>query len=146
MNDCDPNRTVIQHDNEFTMVNTMSFDSGKNQYVFPIQCEQVFYSQVPGRVGWSFVVRYDLRGRLVKYNVVEEDDIEEEDDPQEHDVAYVLGEEPEEVEPNVLGENAILDDDVDEDMLENDIDDVVDMVNPFNTFEPNDIDVEFDEE
>ena len=65
---------------------------------------------------------------------------------EEKDVANVLDEEVEEVEPNVIGDNAILDDDVDEDMLENDIDDVVDMVNPFNTFEPNDIDVEFDEE
>jgi hypothetical protein len=34
-------------------------------------------------VGWSYVVRYDPRGRLVIYNVVEEDDIEDKDDVEE---------------------------------------------------------------
>ena len=32
---------------------------------------------------WSYVVRYDPRGRPVKYNVVEEDENEEEDDVEE---------------------------------------------------------------
>jgi hypothetical protein len=50
-------------------------------------------------VGWSYVVRYDPRGRPVKYNVVEEDDIEEEDDAEEKVV--VLDEEDEEVELDV---------------------------------------------
>jgi hypothetical protein len=48
-----------------------------------------------------------------------------------------------------IGENAVyLDDDVDENMLENDIDDDDDIVNPLNIlFELNDdTDVEFDEE
>lgn len=49
-------------------------------YVLLIQCEQVFYSEVPGRVGWSHVVRYDPSGRLMEYNVAEEDDNVEEDD------------------------------------------------------------------
>jgi hypothetical protein len=48
-----------------------------------------------------------------------------------------------------IGDNiAILDDDVDENMLENDIDDDDDIINPFNIVsEPDDdTDVEFDEE
>jgi hypothetical protein len=55
--------------------------------------------------------------------------------------------EDEEDEP-VVGDNAILDDDVDEDMLENDIDDDDDIVNPLSIiYEPNDDTyVELDEE
>jgi hypothetical protein len=58
----------------------------------------------------------------------------------------VLDEELEEVEPNV-GEN-VLDDGIDDDMIGNDnIDDDVDMANPFNiNFEPDDTNVELDEE
>ena len=71
----------------------------------------------------------------------------EEDDPKEHNIEYVLDEELEEDEPNVLGDNVVPDDDVDEDMLEHDIDDDVDMANPFNTFsEPEDTYVELDKE
>ena len=56
-------------------------------YVLPRQCEQVFYSKVPGKVGWSFVVRHDPRGRLVKYNLKEgnEEGLEEEGDDEDHD-------------------------------------------------------------
>ena len=72
MNERDHDRAIIQHDNKFTMVNTRSFDPGTNHYVLPSQCKQVFYSEVLGRASWSFVVRYDPRGRLVKYNVEEE--------------------------------------------------------------------------
>ena len=47
----------------------------------------------------------------------------------------------------MLGDNAVLDDDVDEDMLKNDIDDNVDMINPFNTFSKlEDTDFELDKE
>ena len=51
-------------------------------YVLPSQCEQVFYSEVPGRQGWSFFIRHDPRGRTIKYNIVEEaeDGVEEEGD------------------------------------------------------------------
>jgi hypothetical protein len=122
MNGYDHDRTIIVHDSIFTMVNTRSFEPGIDHYVISRQCEQVFYSEVPGRVGWSFVVRYDPRGRLVKYNVAEEDDVVEKG------IADVSDEDLEEVEPNVLGVNAILYDDVNEDMLKNDIDDYVDMV------------------
>jgi len=154
MNERDPDRTVILHDNGFTMVNTRSFELGTNHYVLPSQCEQVFYSEVPGKAGWSFVVRYDPRGRPVKYNIVEEEnDLEEEDDVEEQvaDVAYVSDEEPEGDEPNVLvGGNAYLDDDIhDEDILLGNeyIDDDVDTVNPYNTlYEPYDMDVQFDED
>ena len=69
---------VIQHDNGFTMINTRSFvPVGDEPYVLPSQCEQVFYFGIPYKLGWSFVVRHDPRGRLVKYNVIEEEDIEE---------------------------------------------------------------------
>jgi hypothetical protein len=62
----DPERTVIEHDNGFTMVNTRAFEPGTKPYVLPSQCEQVFYSEVPGKASWSYVVRYDRRGRPVK--------------------------------------------------------------------------------
>jgi hypothetical protein len=96
-----------------------------------------------------FVVRYDPRGRPVKYNIVEEEnDLEEEDDAKEQvaNVEDVSDEEPEGDEPNVLvGGNADLDDDIhDEDILlvNEYIDDDVDMVNPYNTlYELDDMDV-----
>jgi len=44
MNERDPDRTVILHDNGFTMVNTRSFEPGTDHYVVPSQCKQVFYS------------------------------------------------------------------------------------------------------
>ena len=77
----DPNRTIIEHDNGFTMVNTRMFEPGIEPYVLRSQCEQVFYSEVPGKAGWSFVVRHDPRGRLVKQNVEEgiEEGLKEED-------------------------------------------------------------------
>ena len=83
INERDPNRIVIHHANGFTMVNTRNHDLGIDTYVLPRQCEQVFYSEVPSKAGWSYVVRYDPRGRPVTYNVVEEDDSEEEDDVKE---------------------------------------------------------------
>ena len=63
------------------MVNTRFFEPGIEPYVLPSQCEQVFYSDVLGKAGWSFVVRYDPRARLVKYNLDdgnEEGSLEEE--------------------------------------------------------------------
>ena len=63
------------------MANTRELEPGIEPYVIPSQCEQVFYSEVPGKVGWSYIVRYDPRGRPVKYNAVEEEDnVEEEGD------------------------------------------------------------------
>ena len=39
LNWCDPNKTIIGHDNGFTMVNTSLFEPGENPYVLPSQCE-----------------------------------------------------------------------------------------------------------
>jgi hypothetical protein len=72
-------RTIIEHDNGFTMVNTREFELGTEPYVLPSQCEQVFYSDVPGKVGWSYVVRYDPRGRSIKYNHVVKDEYNNEE-------------------------------------------------------------------
>ena len=67
LNPNDLDRTVIEHDNGFTMVNTRLFAPvGDELYVLPSQCEQVFYSEVPHKPGWSFVVRHDQRGRPIK--------------------------------------------------------------------------------
>ena len=44
MNERDLDIIVIQHDNEFTMVNTRSFEPGIDHYVLPSQCKHVFYS------------------------------------------------------------------------------------------------------
>jgi hypothetical protein len=104
------------------MIKTMMFERGHDCYVFPRKCEKFFYSKVPGERDWSFVVRYDPRGRPIKYTVEEEDDIEEEDDVPETEKEdwSTYGEDGED-EPSV-GYNASLDDDVNEDMLESDID------------------------
>ena len=71
LNQHDPDRTIIEHDNGFTMVNTRLFKQGTEPYVLPSQCEQVFYSKVLGKAGWSFIVRHNPRGRSVKYKVEE---------------------------------------------------------------------------
>jgi hypothetical protein len=83
MHEHDEEITFIQHANGFPMIKTTMFERGHDRYVFPSQCEHAFYSKVPGERDWSFVVRYDPRGRPVKYTVEEEDDIEEEDDAPE---------------------------------------------------------------
>ena len=81
MKECDPERNVIEHANGFTMVNKRALEPGTEPYVLPSQCEQVFYSEVPGKAGWSYIVRYDPRGRLVKYNAPEEEEkVKEEGD------------------------------------------------------------------
>jgi hypothetical protein len=59
-------RTVIQHANGFLMIKTTVFERVHDLYVFPSQCEHVFYSNVPGERDWSFVVRYDPRGSHCK--------------------------------------------------------------------------------
>ena len=63
MNECYLEITIIDHSNGFTMANTRALEPGTNPYVLPSQCEQVFYSEVPGKAGWSYIVRYDPRGR-----------------------------------------------------------------------------------
>ena len=61
------------------MVNTREFELGTKPYVLPSQCKQVFYSEVPGKAVWSYVIRYDPRGRLVKYNHVDDEDNDDEE-------------------------------------------------------------------
>ena len=39
MNEHDPERTVIEHANGFTMVNTRALELGIEPYVLPVQCE-----------------------------------------------------------------------------------------------------------
>jgi len=129
------------------MVNTWTLEPGTELYVLPSQCEQVFYSYVLGTVGWSYVVIYDPKGRRVKYNVLDNNDIEEEDDVKEQ--VDVLHEENEEVELDVDGN--FLDDHIDDEIIENGIDYDVAMPNPFNFdsklyFESDDTDLDLDEE
>ena len=73
------------------------FNLGMEPYVLPSQFEQVFYSKVPGRGGWSFFVIHDPRGGSVKYNVEEdnEEGLEEEDDvdDDQHDLEHHVPEE-----------------------------------------------------
>jgi hypothetical protein len=131
------------------------FERGHDHYVFPSQCEHVFYSNVPGERDWSFVVRYDPRGRPIKYTHLHEEDnikYQEDDSIDQTELEYHGGsideEDEEDHDPSVGDNIAILDDDVDENMLKNDIDDDDDIINPFNIVsEPNDDTyVEFDEE
>jgi len=140
LNQRDPDRTVIEHANGFTMVNTRLLESRTSEpYVLPSQCEQVFYSEVPGRMGWSFVIRHDPRGRPVKYNIVEEDEegFEEEgevEDQHELDIDHVPEEDVEElVEPYDVGDIVHDEDDIDDDFIETDSDDDDHMAfNPYN--------------
>ena len=88
LNQRDLDITIVENDNHFTMVNTMLFEPETDLYVIPSQCEHVFYSEIPVKAGWSFVVRHNPRGRPVKYNLDEgneEGTLEEEDDDEYHD-------------------------------------------------------------
>jgi hypothetical protein len=37
-----------------------------------------FYFGIPNKLGWSFVIRHDPRGKMIKYNVIEEEEDTEE--------------------------------------------------------------------
>jgi hypothetical protein len=50
MHEHDLERTVIEHDNGFTMVNTRTFEPGTETYVLPSQCEQVLEKQDRGAI------------------------------------------------------------------------------------------------
>ena len=122
MNQHDPNKTIIENDNVFIMVNTRLLDPGTEPYVLPRQCEHVFYSEVTGREGWSFSVKHDPRGSMVKHNV--EDDNEEgleednyvEDDQHELE-HHILEEDDEElVESDYVADN-VHEDDINDDMM-----------------------------
>ena len=153
MHEHDPERNVIENDNGFTMVNTRAFELGTKTYVLPSQCERFFYSEVPGKSGWSYIVRYDPIGRPVKYNHVDDEDNHEEEeddyDSYREQVATVnvFDEEFEEVDhPNVVYYDLI--DDVNDYIREDAIDDDVDVNEHFMNmyFEPDpDTNVELDE-
>jgi hypothetical protein len=138
MHEHDEEEIVMQHANELLMIKTMVFEKANDRYVFPSQCEQVFYSKVPSKRDWSFVVRYDPIGRPVKYIVVEEDD-----DVELEKEEYGSTDEEDREDEQGVGDNApILDDDIDEDMLENDIGDDDDIINPFNIVSGLDVDID----
>jgi hypothetical protein len=145
MHEHDEEITFIQDANIFPMNKTMVFEKTNDRYVFPSQCEQVFYSKVPGKRDWSFFVRYDPRGRPLKYTIDEEDDIKEEDDVELEQEEYgSTDEEDGEDEPGIGDNVPVLDDDIDEDMLENDIDDDDDIINPFNSVSERDVDTDIE--
>lgn len=79
MNEREPKRIVIEHANGFTMINTRLLELSIKLYVLPIQCKQGFDPQVPNKIDYSCVVRYEPKGRSVKYIVIEEYDNEEND-------------------------------------------------------------------
>ena len=57
MNQNDPDRSVIEHDSGFTMINTRSLEPiGDEPYVLPSQCEQVFYSGIPYKLVGHFLL------------------------------------------------------------------------------------------
>jgi hypothetical protein len=144
MHEHDEERTVIKHANGFPMIKTTTFEKTNDRYVFPSQCEQFFYSKVPGKRDWSFVVRYDPRGRPVNYTVDEEDDIEEKDGVELEQEEYgSTDEEDEEDEPGIGDYVPVLDDDINEDMLENEIDND-DIINPFNSVYELDVDTDIE--
>lgn len=145
------------------MVDTRNVKPRLEPYVIPSQFKHVFYVEFLGKQGWSYVDRYDPRGRPIKYNVAEKDEIEEEDDVEEQGV-HVLDEDVEEDQGYVSRDNVKLDELDDIDVMSNeeleeikpnvedhvpdgDIDDDVDMVNPLNMYSKlDDIDDELDEE
>ena len=119
----------------------MLFEPGTEPYVLPNQCEHVFYSEVLGKAGWSFVVRHDPRGRLVKYNLDddnEEGTLEEQDDDEEHaqqeldDDDDPIEDVQELVESYGVADNAHEDYTDDAMMSLTDLDDDDDMSNPYN--------------
>ena len=54
------------------------FHVSQSTYLAINIAKQVFYLEVPGKAGWSYVVRYYPRGRPVKYNHVDDEDNHEE--------------------------------------------------------------------
>jgi len=52
--------------NQFTLANFQSCERfGKESFVFPKHCEQVFWSDAPELPGWRLVLRREIRGRRV---------------------------------------------------------------------------------
>jgi hypothetical protein len=106
---------------------------------------------VPGKVGWSYVVRYEPRGRPVKYIVLEEGYNEEDQQDDAREQVDVSVEEVEDIIDDDVHNNDI-DDDVMNDVINdsviyNDIiDDFSTTDNPFNDSVYDDIHIQLDEE
>ena len=137
MNERDPERTVIENSNGFTMVNTRELELGIEPYVLPSQCKQVFCSEVLCKAGWSYIVRYDPRGRLVKYNAEKEDNVKEEVDADNEQLVVVdVSDEESDQEfdhPNDVEDGVELGDDIDDEYItKNDIDDDANMIGSCN--------------
>ena len=102
------------------MVNTRALELGTEPYVLPSQCEQVFYLEVPRKVGWSYIVRYDPRGILVKYNAPEEENNVKEEANADQEQLIVDIDVPDEKfdqeddHPNDVADNDVVSDDIDE--------------------------------
>ena len=78
----------------------------------------MFYFSVPHKLGWSFVVRHNPRGRPVKYNEIEEEDIEEAQDEVNDYQEWALPSDEEEEDGDDFGhadDNGDNHDDVDHD-------------------------------
>lgn len=145
LNQNNPDRAFIKHDNGFPIINTRLFEPvGEEPCVLPIQYEKVFYLKVPHKPSWSFVVRHDPRGRPIKYNAIEEEDIKEEEkveDDVDDDHNWELVEEEDEEEDNSDVATNHDDDEEEEDDEEDD-----DNSGGDNVIEDDDLDDEMDEE
>jgi len=68
------NATVKKDEWGFTLANFNTMvPFGYESFAFPIHCDQVFFSDVEDEPGWKFVLRTEVRGRIV-HNDIEEDD------------------------------------------------------------------------
>jgi hypothetical protein len=76
MHEHDEEITVIQHTNGFPMIKTTIFEKKMTSMFFQVNVNKSFTKRFQVRGIWSFVARYDPRGRQVKYIVYEEYDIE----------------------------------------------------------------------
>ena len=136
------------------MVNTRLFEGGMVPMFFQANVKKVFYSEVPGKANWSFVVRHNPRGRPVKYNLEKgnEEGLEEEDDDEYHDQHELDDHVPEEdvkelFESNDVSNNAHEDYINDDMIIVTEFDDDDDMANTYNVdFGSDDTDDDLDEE
>jgi len=65
-NYCGPNVNVKRDKWGFTLANFQSCQQfGKESFVFPKHCEQVFFNNARKTLGWRVVLRQEVRGRRV---------------------------------------------------------------------------------
>lgn len=71
------NATVKKDEWGFTMANFSSLVSfGYESFAFPINCDQVFFSDVEEEPGWKIVLRTEVRGRRVDTELEDEEEPE----------------------------------------------------------------------